>query len=487
MLHLNIIFNIMGLMLTLIALVMPTGIAFSLYYGDDDIDALLISTGITFTVGVLLFGLTSIGGRPDYNNLRKREGYVIVALAWAVISTFGALPYYVYGGIPSFTDAYFESMSGFTTTGASILTDIEALPHGLLFWRNLTQWLGGIGIIVFSLAILPLLGIGGTQLFIAEVGGPNKDKIHPHVQGTAKRLWGIYVSLTVLAALLYMAGGMNLFEALCHAFGTLATGGFSPKNDSIAHYDSPFIQYTFIVFMFLGGVNFGLHYHFIQGRLMSYFRDEEFLFYLGVVIVNIAFITGIILYFQDAYTVEKALRDATFQVISIITGTGYVTADYEAWSHFTPFIFFVLMFAGASAGSTTGGMKMIRLLLLSKNGLLELKRLLHPRAVVPVRINGRLVQPHVIGNIVAFFVLYMVIFINGSLVMSIIGLDFMSAMGSVAATLSCVGPGIGGVGPAHNYSEIPDLGKWFLCFMMLLGRLELFTILVIFSPAFWRA
>lgn len=477
----------MGLMLTLIALVMPLGTLFSLYYGDDDELSLVKSAGVTMAVGLSLFGITCIGGRPDYNRLRKREGYVIVALGWIVISLFGSLPYYLSGEFPSFTDAFFESMSGFTTTGASILVDIEALPTGLLFWRSLTQWLGGIGIIVFSLAILPLLGVGGTQLFIAEVSGPHKDKIHPHVQGTAKRLWGIYVMLTAIAVLLYMAGGMSLFEALCHSFGTLATGGFSPKNASIAHYDSPFIHYTFIVFMFLGGVNFSLHYHAIKGRLLTYFRDEEFLFYSMVVAVNIAFVTATVMYFQPDLAPEKAIRDSAFQVVSIITGTGYVTADYEKWAPFMPFVFFILLFAGASAGSTTGGIKMIRLLILTKNGMLELKRLLHPRAVVPVRVNGRMLLPETIGNVVAFFVLYMVIFINGSLILSMLGLDFMSAMGAVAATLSCVGPGIGLVGPTSNYAEIPDLGKWFLCLMMLLGRLELFTILVVLAPSFWKA
>lgn len=477
----------MGLMLTLIALVMPLGVGFSLYYGDEDVLPLLESAGITFVSGLLLFGLTSIGGRPDYNKLRKREGYVIVAVAWVAISAFGALPFVIHGAIPSYTDAFFETISGFTTTGASILSNIEGVPHGLLFWRSMTHWLGGIGIIVFSLAILPLLGVGGTQLFIAEVSGPNKDKIHPQVQGTAKRLWGIYVLLTMLCVALLMAGGMNLFDALCHAFGTLSTGGFSTKNDSLAHYDSAFIHYVVIFFMFLGGVNFSLHYHAMHGRILAYFRDEEFLFYVMVVMVNIAFIGATIMIFNPDTSFERAMRDSAFQIVSIISSTGFITADYEKWAPYTRYVFFILLFAGASAGSTTGAIKMIRLLILAKNGVTELKRLLHPRAVIPVRINGRMVQPEIISNVLAFFALYMLIFLNGSLFMSFLGLDFASAMGSVAATLGCIGPGIGLVGPVHNFAAIPDAGKWFLSLMMLLGRLEIFTILVIFSPAFWKA
>ena len=487
MIHYNLIINIMGLMLTLIALVMPAGIPFSLYYGDDDVIPLLEATGITLLSGLLLFGLTSVGGRPDYNNIRKREGYIIVAAAWGVISIFGALPFVLHGSIPSFTDAYFEAMSGFTTTGASILADIEALPHGLLFWRSMMHWVGGIGIIVFSLAILPLLGVGGAQLFVAEVSGPQKDKIHPHVQGTAKRLWGIYVILTLICALILASEGMSIFDALAHAMATLSTGGFSTKNASVAAYQSDVIHYTIALFMFLGGVNFSLHYHAMRGRLMSYFRDEEFRFYVLVIVANVILIVTAMRVFHPEFTWSRTIRDAIFQVVSIITSTGFVTADYEAWAPFMRYIFFILLFAGACAGSTTGGIKMIRLLLLARNSLVELKQLLHPRAVIPLRISGKTVPEQTIRNVVAFFVLYIVIFVNGALVMSLMGLDFPSAMGAVAATLGCIGPGIGIVGPVNNYAAIPAPGEWFLCFMMVLGRLELFTVLVILTPSFWRA
>ena len=469
----------------LVALFMPTGIIFSLYYGDNDIFALLLSAGISLLFGFFLWAITGFNVRSDYSELRKREGYVIVSLGWIVVSAFGALPFVINGAIPSYTDAFFETISGFTTTGASILNNIESIPHGLLFWRSLTHWLGGMGIIVLSLAILPLLGVEGTKLFVAEVAGPTKDKIHPHVQGTAKRLWGLYVILTGVETLLLMIGGMSFFDAICHAFGTMATGGFSTKQASIAHYQSPFIHYVIIVFMILAGTNFTLHYHALHGRIYAYFKDEEFRFYIILMGIITLFVTGTIAFFTNV-GIEKSFRDAAFQVVSIITTTGYITADYEKWASYSQFFFIILVFMGACAGSTTGGIKMIRILLLARNGLLELKRLIHPRAIVPVRLNDKLVPQPIVNNILAFFVLYMLVFVFGTMIMSFTGLDFKSAIGSVSATLGCVGPGIGSVGPVSNYAHITVFGKWFLSFLMLLGRLEIFTILVMFTPSFWK-
>lgn len=470
----------------LMAFFMPLGIVFSVYYSDQDVGALLQGFAITLACGFALWALT--GFRRAYRlEIRKRESFVIVTLGWVFLSAFGALPFVLHGAIPSYTDAFFETMSGFTTTGASVLNDVEALPHGLLFWRSLTHWLGGMGIIVFSLALLPLMGVGGHQLFEAETSGPTKEKIHPQVQGTAKRLWMIYVALTGVQTLLLLFGGMSLFDALCHAFGTLATGGFSTRQSSVASF-SPYIQYVILVFMFLAGTNFSLHYHAFHGRLRSYFKDEEFRFYLaitGILIVLCSFTV----YFGPSSSgdLEKSFRDASFQVVSIISSTGFVTDDYEKWSHYSRYLFFVMLFFGASVGSTTGGIKMLRLLLLVKNGVLELKRLVHPRAVVPVRLNGRVVPPQVMSNILAFFVLYILVFIAGAFVLSAVGLDIIGAMGAVAASLGCIGPGVGLVGPMYTYAEIPMLGKWVLAFLMLLGRLELFTILVLFAPAFWKA
>ena len=418
--------------------------------------------------------------------MRKREGYVIVAASWALVSAFGALPFVFHGAIPSYTDAFFETISGFTTTGASVLNNIEQIPRGLLFWRSMTHWLGGMGIIVLSLAVLPLLGVGGSQLFDAEATGPVKDKIHPQIAGTAKRLWGIYVALTLVLTILLMLGGMTFFDSLCHAFSTIATGGFSTKQNSIAFYSSPYIQYVLIFFMFLAGTNFSLHYHALHGRPRNYFRDEEFRWYLVITLGLTVFVFFMILMNDAQANTEKSFRDSAFQVVSIISSTGFITADYEKWSSYSSYVFFIMLFFGASAGSTTGGIKIVRLLLLAKNGILELKRLIHPRAVVPVRINGRMVPQNIINNILAFFMLYMLAFVIGSLVMSFTGLDLDSAMGAVAATLGCIGPGIGKVGPVHNFAEITDFGKWVLSFLMLLGRLELFTILVLFSPSFWK-
>ncbi|MBE7440626.1 MAG: TrkH family potassium uptake protein [Spirochaetales bacterium] len=463
---------------------MPTGVLFSLYYGDGDILSLLSAATITILTGLGI--LVIIGQQPDYDELSKREGYVSVALSWILISAFGALPFVIHGSIPTYTDAFFETISGFTTTGASILTDIEALPHGLLFWRSLTHWLGGMGIIVFSLAILPLLGVGGAQLFIAEVAGPTKDKIHPQVRGTAKRLWAVYVLLTLVNTAALMICGMSLFDALCHAFGTVATGGFSTRNASMAAF-SPAAQYVTIVFMFVSGINFSLHYYgIIKGRIGAYFRDEELRFYSVVVLANIVFMgVASLIYVKDQGT-EPVLRNAAFAVVSILSTTGFGTADYETFAPYARFVFLVLLFSGSCAGSTSGAIKMVRVLVLVKNGILEFGRLLHPRAVIPVRLNQRLVAPHILHNILAFFTLYMLVFLNGTLVLAILGLDMDSAMGAVASCQGGVGPGIGSVGPVANYAHVVPAGKWVLSIIMLLGRLELFTLLMVFSPYYWR-
>jgi trk system potassium uptake protein TrkH len=376
-------------------------------------------------------------------------------------------------------------MSGFTTTGATILIDIEKLPYGLLFWRSLTQWLGGMGIIVLSLAILPILGIGGMQLFMAEVPGPTKDKVHPRVRETAKRLWGIYFILTVAEVILLLIGGMNLFDAITHSFTTMATGGFSPKNASIAFYTSPFIHYVIIVFMFFAGMNFTLHYYALHGNFSFLKSNNEFRFYTGIVIVATIFILIIHLPHVD-FHYEEAFRQSLFHVISLATTTGYVTSDFENWAPYSRMIFFVLLFIGGCAGSTGGSIKIIRHYLLFRNGFLELKRLVHPHAVIPVRVNNKAVTPEIILNVQAFFILYILLFVFGSIVMSLLGVDFVTSLGAVATCLGNVGPGIGTVGPVANFAHMPETGKWILSFLMLLGRLELFTVLIIFSYYFWK-
>lgn len=477
----GLVIKVIGMLLVIEGVFMLTGIPFSFWFGSNDWIHLVISGGITSGTGMLAY---TFNRNANNKSIGKREGYIIVSLSWAVFSLFGALPFWISGAIPHFTDAFFETMSGFTTTGASILTDIEAMPKGLLFWRSMTHWMGGMGIIVLSLAVLPILGIGGMQLFVAEVPGPTPDKLHPRIKETAKRLWAIYVILTLVQTALLMFGGMDLFDSLCHAFGTMATGGFSTQNDSIAGY-SPYIQYVITFFMILAGMNFTLHYLAIKGAIGKLSRNDEFRFYLIVLGMATVLITGSLLV-NGAFGSEESFRHSLFQTVSIVTTTGFVTTDYLLWPNLAWFIVLLLMFTGGCAGSTGGGIKMVRHLLLFKNSFLELKRQIHPQAVIPVRMNRRPVNQDIIFNVLAFFLIYMTIFAGGSLVMAGMGLDFHSAIGSVIATLGNIGPGLGEVGPASNYASIPMPGKWFLAFLMLLGRLELFTVLILFSRAFWK-
>lgn len=479
--HVRVIIKIMGVFLMIIALMMSLGLIFSYVYDEPDKQALILSSVITFVSGLVLF---LVNKKVDYQVINKRDGFVIVSSTWVVISLFGTLPFLLSGSIDNFTDAFFETMSGFTTTGATILTDIEAVSKGILYWRSVTQWIGGMGVIVLALAIMPVLGIGGMQLYIAEMPGPTKDKLHPRITQTAKYLWGIYVLLTAVQALLMFAGGMSVFESVCHAFTTMATGGFSTRNESIAAF-SPYIQYVIIVFMFLAGTSFVLLYYALHLRFNKVWQSEEFRAYFFMVIASTLFITSSLV-ISSTEPLGKAFRDALFQTISIKTTTGYATTDYMQWQPFTWYVIFLLMFVGACAGSTSGGVKIVRQLLLFKNSRFEMRRLIHPKAIMPVRLNGKTVPDQIINNIMAFFIIYVLIFVFSALFMSMLGLDFDSALGSVAASLGNVGPGIGKVGPADNYSFIPDAGKWWLAFLMLLGRLELFTVLVLFTATFWK-
>jgi trk system potassium uptake protein len=479
--HGRVIIKILGVFLMIIAVLMFSGLIFSFLYDEPDKMALSLSGGITLLSGLLMY---FINKKADFTVINKRDGFVIVTSTWVVISLFGTLPFLLSGSIDNFTDAFFETMSGFTTTGATILTDIESVSKGILYWRSITQWIGGMGIIVFVLAIMPILGIGGMQLFIAEVPGPTKDKLHPRITETAKRLWGIYVLFTMLQAVLLYAGGMSVFESLCHSFTTMATGGFSTRNASIAAF-SPYIQYVTTVFMFLAGTSFVLHYYFLRFQFKRVWDSEEFRAYLTIIAVVTIFITAALIITAD-YSVESAFRDALFQTISIITTTGFITADYLEWKPFIWFLIFILMFVGGCAGSTGGGIKVIRQLLLFKNSRFELRRIIHPQAIVPVRLNGKKIPETIVYNVLAFFIIYILIFIFSSLFMSVIGLDFETAIGSVATSIGNVGPGIGSVGPIDNFSFIPGIGKWLLAFLMLLGRLELFTVLILFSATFWK-
>ncbi|MEM9327110.1 MAG: potassium transporter TrkG [Bacteroidota bacterium] len=478
----KVIIHILGILLVLNGLFMLLCIPFSLYFGEGDLIAISLSAGITIAVGFLLW-ITTRKNRSK--ELRKREGYLVVTAGWLTMSFFGSLPYVLSGSIPDLTNAFFETLSGYSTTGATILTDIEAVNKGILFWRSLTQWIGGMGIIVLTVAILPILGIGGMQLFVAEAPGISPDKLQPRIKETAKRLWLIYMGLTVVETALLWIGGMDFYDAINHGLTTMATGGFSTKNASIAHYASPFIQYVIIGFMFLAGTNFTMTYFGLHVNFRKVLRNEEFRYYL-IFCLGISVIVGLIIFGLGHDSFEKSMRDALFNVVSIITTTGYVTHDYTAWTSFLTLFFFIMMFFGASAGSTAGGVKIVRHIILIKNSILELKRQVHPAAVIPVRFNGKAVTQDITFNILAFIMIYISIFAFGSIIMGILGLDFMTAIGSVATCLGNIGPGVGSVGPVDNFAHLPAAGKWFLAFLMLLGRLELFTVLILFTPYFWR-
>lgn len=483
----------MGLLLLCNGGFMMLSALFSWIY-EDGVTKDLSFTGIlVLLVGFLLMMIT----KAHQKEIKKRDGYLIVTLGWFVMVVSGMLPYLFTGAIPGITNAFFESMSGYTTTGATILTNIESLPEGVLFWRSITNWIGGMGFIVLAVAILPLLGIGGMQLFAAEAPGPNADKLHPRITDTAKRLWYIYFGYTVACTVFLNLAGMSFFDAVNHGLTSVSTGGFSTKNLSMAYWNNnPLIQYISMLFMFLGGTNFVLSYYAFKGKLLNVIRDHEFRFYFFLV-CGVSLVAGLIILFRadvamSAYhpmvfgETESAFRHALFQVISVITTTGYVSADFSNWTPFLTIVFFGLMFLGGSAGSTSGGVKVVRHLLMIKNGILEFKRALHPNAIIPVRYNGRTIQEPIIYNILGFFIIYMLMFIIGSLVLGLLGLDFESAVSGAASSLGNVGPGLGVLNPLATFDVLPALGKWWCAFLMLLGRLELFTVLILFTPYFWK-
>mgnify|MGYP001199902370 FL=1 len=479
--HYRALIKITGMLLVIEGLFMLTSIPFSLWYGGTDLKPLLISAGITILTGSVMWFTRR---NYDQRDIGRREGYLIVSITWIVISVFGALPFYISGAIPSFTDACFETMSGFSTTGASILRDIEVIPKGLLFWRSMTHWIGGMGIIVLSIAILPFLGYGGMSLFWAEVPGPEKDKLHPRIAETARRLWGIYILLTFAMVLLELAGGMNLFDSLCHAFGALSSGGFSPKNTSLAGY-SPYLQYVAILFMFLAGTNFTLHYLLLNGKAKKALGSQELHAYLLILFIPSVIIAMILFYTRD-YGIEQAWRGALFNVVSIITCTGFANEDFMLWPSYAWFIIFLLMFSGGMAGSTSGGIKVVRHVLLFRNFSNVIQRQVHKSAVIPVRLDKKPVNPKILHNVLAIFFLYIITFGIGSLLLTATGLDVISSMGSVVSCMGGIGPGLATTGPVANYAHLTDFAKWVLNFMMLLGRLELFSLFIVLHPAFWK-
>ena len=483
------ILNILGAQIGLLSIALLIPAFISLGYQENDFRGFLLSAGIAFIIGMPLWYFTR-----KSKTLSTKDGFLIVTAAWIVTAIIGALPFYFSGAIPNVTDAFFESMSGVTTTGATILgvnvyphlpNGIESLPHGILFWRSFIQWIGGMGIIVFTIAILPLLGIGGVQMFKAEVPGPVSDKLRPRVKETAKILWLVYVGFTVLEALLLGLGGMTWFDAICHAFTTMPTGGFSTMNASIAGWSSSAIHYIIIFFMLMAGINFSLHFKAMSGNVKSYFRDYEFKIYIGIILL-VTFGIFIIVSLSEGGFSHIKFRDSLFQTVSIITTTGYGTYDYELWSYFIQFTLLGLMFLGAMGGSTGGGIKLIRVFLIIKHGLMETRRLLHARAIIPIRIGNRYIDESIIRNTLGFFLFYMAIFALTAAALTAMGIDITSAIGAAASAVGNIGPALGTFGPTDNYAFLPDIGKWILSFAMLLGRLEIFTVLILFSRTYWR-
>ena len=493
-LNYKIIFHLFGLLLVFNGGFMLLSALISLIYKDGVTFQLFLSSLATLILGAIGMYFT----KDHSKEMNKREGYIVVSFGWVIMTLSGTLPYLFTDSIPSFTNAFFETISGYTTTGATILNDIEVVPKGVLFWRSLTHWIGGMGIIVLAIAILPLLGIGGMQLFAAEAPGPSTDKLHPRITDTAKRLWLIYFGYTAAETLFLQLAGMSFFDAINHSMSTLSTGGFSTKNASVAYWNNePIIQYIIILFMFLAGTNFVLSYFAFKGKVQKIIRDEEFKLYFKFIII-FSLIAALIIYFKadpSLSTVshpmvwgeaESALRHALFQVLTVVTTTGFISADYTMWTPFLVVFFFGLMFLGGSAGSTSGGVKVVRHLLMIKNGFLEFKRTLHPNAIIPVRYNTKAISGDIVFNILAFFILYMLSFIIGALVFSMFDLDFQSSVGLSASSLGNIGPALGLYGPVNNYESLPVLAKWWSSFLMLIGRLELFTVLILFTPFFWR-
>jgi trk system potassium uptake protein TrkH len=436
-------------------------------------------------VGAVVGGVLLAVGRGAAD-LRAREGFAVVTLGWLVVGLLGALPFVLSGEIPAFTDAAFESVSGFTTTGASILTDIEGRTHGALFWRAFTHWLGGMGIVLLALAVLPLLGVGGMQLFRAEVPSPTPDRLTFRIRHTASLLWGVYVLLTAMEAGALMVAGMGPFDAVCHAFATMATGGFSTRNASLGAFGSPAMEWIVIVFMAMAGTNFTLHYLALSGRWRAYVQDEEFRFY-GLVLVGVTGLVAVLLVGQGAYaSLHDGVRHACFQVVSIATTTGFGTADYLLWPPFVHAALLLLMAMGGCAGSTGGGIKVMRVLILLKQARVEMKKLLHPRGVYTLWFNDRALSPSLVTNVLGFFLLFMMVYVLGVLVLCLAGRDLVTAVGATAATLGNIGPGLGSVGPASNYAHLSGGEKWLLIGFMLVGRLEIYTVLVLLLPEAWR-
>lgn len=478
--NLKMVLKSLGTLLICEAIALLPSILVSSIYKDG--------SGMSFVYTLLL--LTVIGVpltrlKPKTNSIYARDGFTIVAAGWIIISLFGALPYYLSGAIPSFADSFFEAVSGFTTTGASILNNIEVLPASILFWRSLTNWLGGMGVLVLSLAILPSIGAGSLQIMKAEVPGPNPGKIVPRIRNTVRILYKIYLSITIIEVVLLLISGMPFYDSLIHSFGTTGTGGVSNKNFNIAAYDNAIAEIVITVFMLICGVNFTLYYQAIKGNIKALLKDEEFRFYIGIVVVAIMLIS--INLHGNVYTsIGESLRHSSFQVASVITTTGYSSTNFDTWPLFSKMILFILMFIGGSSGSTVGAIKSIRVLLLLKSVRIEMKSIIHPKAVYSVRIGNKTIEEETLSEVKNFFFAYMLIFVLAVIIVSLDGFDFSTTLSAAAASLGNIGVGFGDIGPLGNYSNMSGLSKTVLSICMLMGRLEIYPILVLAMPSLWK-
>ena len=488
--NIKAIFNVVGILLVLLSGLLLVPLAVSLHYQTPALpnymsgqQAFAYTLTASLITGLVLWKLLPSG----IEKLRDREGFAIVAVSWVCISFFGAIPYVLTGVCPQFIDAFFETMSGFTTTGASVLKNIEAAPKEILFWRNLTQWVGGMGIIMLSLAIFPMLGIGSFQLFKAEIpGGSTVERIQPRLAETAKMLWKTYVVLTLMEIILLQAGGVGIFDAVCHTFSTVATGGFSPHNESISYFNSGYVKSVIILFMFLGGINFVLHYQLVTLNFRAILNNPEFRGYCSLVVIGILIATWGLIATTAEPDAGRAFQKAAFTIVSIQSTTGFVTDDFNQWPDFLRVLIFGIMMVGGCSGSTSGSLKVIRFIILSKVIIREFKKLIHPRAIFHVKVGGKTIAPDHLTNVVALTFLFLGLSALSCILLSFMGVDLTTSLSASVATLFNIGPGLGNVGPAGNYADLPAFGKMILVTWMLMGRLEIFGVILIFLPMTWK-
>jgi trk system potassium uptake protein TrkH len=481
MINYRIIARVFSILIIFEGAMMILSASVSLIFEEASVSSLLYSALIAVVTGVVIF--TPLRNTEKiYGN---REGYIIVTGAWVIFALFGTLPFLFSGSIKNFTDAFFESMSGFSTTGATILKDIESIPKGILFWRSLTQWIGGMGVIFLSLYVLPVFKDINIQLSTTEFSGQSSDKIHPRTIDAGKRLIGIYIALTIAEVILLVIGHMPVFDAVCHSFSTLSTGGFSTHNNSLTIFSSPFIKVVITIFMFLAGTNMTILYFGLKREFKKVILNNEFVYYTVICLIFCILISGVLMR-NGKYSAGDSILNGTFQVISIITTTGFYMNDYNLWGNFIIMILFVLMFTGGTIGSTSGGIKIARLMIMTKNNRMELRRQIHANAFIPVRLNQRTVPQNIVYNVLVFVTLYFLIVCASSIIISFMGYDLITSFGTAASLVGNIGPGLGIFGPFSNYSAAPIAGKWFMSGLMLLGRLEVMTVLILFSRSFYR-